>query len=279
VLLFAEKPSGLLGGKAAVRVFHYRGTHMSTDPNTNLAKQPITIDGPLIQLIRDASQTVARELGRSVQHGPLGFEIVQKYPVRVINEAITNAVIHRDYRLPSDVIIRIFSDRVEVESPGLLVGPVTINNIFRIGTHARNPLIVQNLREFPSPPNLDAGEGVPMMFGTMWEAGLYPPLYRSRPNINREAVLVVLLNRNRPTAWEQVSAYLDEHGSIANAEVRMLMETDDTLAASKQLRAWVDQGLLVVANPKAGKNVRRYSKPDADLNLDFFSDGPGKEGN
>lgn len=161
VLLFAEQPSGLLGAKTTVRVFHYRGASMSTDPNTNLAKPPTTIGGPLIQLIRDASETIIRELGQSVQHGPLGFEIVQRYPVRVIKEAITNAVIHRDYRLPSDVIARIFSDRVEIDSPGLLVGPVTTVNIQLAGTHARNPLIVQNLREFPTPPNLDGGKEYP----------------------------------------------------------------------------------------------------------------------
>lgn len=39
-----------------------------------------------------------------------------------------------------------------------------------------------------------------MMFGTMWEAGLYPPLYRSRPRLDREAVRVILRNHNRPTA-------------------------------------------------------------------------------
>ncbi len=48
VLLFAEEPSGLLASKAAVRVFHYRGPRMSSDPNTNLVRQPITVSGPLI---------------------------------------------------------------------------------------------------------------------------------------------------------------------------------------------------------------------------------------
>ena len=64
-----------------------------------------------------------------MQFGPLGFENVQGCPVRIIAEAITNAVIHRDYRLNTDIIVRIFSDRIEIESPGLLVGPVTIANI------------------------------------------------------------------------------------------------------------------------------------------------------
>lgn len=277
VLLFAEDPSGLLAGKAAVRLFHYSGPHMSTDPNTNLVRPPKTIGGPLIRQIVDARLAVVNELAGGVQFGPFGFEIAQKYPVRVIAEAITNAIVHRDYRLPSDVMVRIFSDRIEVESPGLMAGSVRPSNISRIGSCARNPLIVQNLREFPDPPNLDAGEGVRMMFGTMHHAGLYPPLYMTRPQTEREVVRVYLLNQNRPSIWEQVSDYIDKHDTIGNAEVRHLLGTTDTLGVSKQLKQWVDQGLLIVANPEAGRNVRRYTKPDADPESDFFSNLLGKE--
>lgn len=262
VLLFAEEPSGLLSGKAAVRIFHYRGNRIQTDPHTNLLKPPRTISGPLIRQIQDATDYVVSELASGVQMGPLGFDIVQSYPVRVIKEAITNALIHRDYRLTSDVHIRIFSDRIEVESPGLLVGPVTAANIGTIGTHARNPVLVNHLREFPTPPNLDAGEGVRMMFGTMQAIGLYPPLYLTRPHIQREAVVVFLLNEHRPTAWEQVSRHIDQHGSIGNTEVRKAMETDNVLAASKQIKKWLAQGLLIIVNPEAGTRARRYSKPN-----------------
>lgn len=276
VLLFAEEPSGVLVAKTAVRIFHYRGPRVSTDPNTNLAKPPLTINGPLIRQIRDARQAVIRELGERIQHTDLGFEIVQKYPLRVVTEAITNAVVHRDYRIPNDIQIRIFSDRIEVESPGLLIGPVTTANIERVGTYPRNKLIVQHLREFPEPPNLDAGEGVRMMFGAMKQVGLYPPQYSTRPRLERDAVVTTLLNQNRPSIWEQVVDYVLKHGDIGNAEVRQLLGTDDTLTASKQLKAWVEQGLLVVANPWAGRNVRRYWLPDTEL-PGFFSTLEGKE--
>lgn len=276
VLLFAEDPSGLLGSKASIRLFHYRGNETSTDPNTNLVRPPSTIGGPIIRQIADARDTVVRELTGGVQYGPLGFEIIQRYPVRVIAEAITNAVIHRDYRLPSDIIVRIFADRIEIESPGVFIGPISPSNINRVGSHARNCILVQHLREFPSPPNLDAGEGVPMMFGTMKDAGLYPPLYLTRPRLPRDAVRVYLRNENRPSIWEQVSDFLDKHTEIGNAEVRCLMQSDDTLKASKMLKSWVDQGLLEVSNPDAGRNVRKYRRPTVDIE-DFFSNLLGKE--
>jgi ATP-dependent DNA helicase RecG len=268
VLLFAEDPSGVMAAKTAIRIFHYRGTEAGTDPNTNLVRKPVTVGGPLIRQITDAKQAVINELAEKVQYGPFGFEIVQRYPVRVIAEAITNAVIHRDYRLIADVMIRVFSDRIEVESPGLLPGTVTVANIQTV-RHNRNPLIVQHLREFPDPPNLDAHEGVKMMFGTMHEAGLYPPQFLTRPRIEREAVVVHLRNQNQPTVWRQVSHYLDENGSISNAEVREIRGTDDRIRASRQLKEWVDLGLLIVANPGSAKKIRRYKKPDVDLDKLF----------
>lgn len=276
VLLFAEHPSGLVGGKASIRIFHYKGREISADPNTNLVRPPQTVGGPLIEQIRGAARVVEAALGERVIHSTLGFEIAQRYPVRVLNEAITNAVIHRDYRLPTDIHIRIFSDRVEVESPGRLPGRITTANIRTAGSLSRNPLLVSHLREFPFPPNLDAGEGVPMMFRTMHQAGLYPPQIRSRALLEREAVLVTLLNESRPTVWEQVVTFLEQNGSIGNAELRKLMETEDTLRASKQLTGWVEQGFLVVANPDAGRNVRRYVLPQ-DAAPTFFSNPDGKE--
>ncbi len=261
VLLFAEEPTGVLAAKTAIRIFHYKGAEISTDPNTNLLRPPTNVTGPLVRQISDTRQSVIAELAGKVQFGPLGFEIVQRYPVRVIAEAITNAVIHRDYRLNADIIIRVFSDRIEVESPGHFCGPVTVSNIGRIGTFSRNPLIVQHLRNFPNPPNLDAGEGVRMMIGTMQQSGLYPPVYLARPHIQREAVVTILLNQNRPTVWAQVVDYLAKYGNIGNAQLRHLLQTNDTLGASKQLKAWVEQGLLIIVNPEAGRNVRRYSLP------------------
>jgi len=208
--------------------------------------------------------------------GPFGFEIVHRYPVRVLREAITKAVIHRDYHIPSDIQVRIFSDRVEVESPGLLPGPVTPANIWKVSPYNRNPLIVNHLRDFPDPPNLDAGEGVRMMFDTMWQSGLYFPLYLTQPRIEKDAVLVVVLNENRPTAWDQVSDFIEKNGSISNREVRTIIGSG-VLEASKQLREWVQKGLLVVTNPEAAKQQRRYSKSGTPPEAPLFSRLLGKQ--
>jgi len=263
VLLFAEHPAGQLDSKCSIRLFQYKGDQIEHGPSTNLARPPITVDGPLILQIQRATASLVSALATGVRVGPLGFEIAQAYPVRVLTEAITNAVLHRDYRAPGDIHIRVFDNRVEVESPGVFPGPVTAGNIATGGSHPRNRGLIDHLREFPSPPNLDAGEGVRMMVQTMARADLYPPVYLSQPDLQREAVVVTMWNLARPTVWDQVAAHLKRHRTIGNAEVRVLLRTEDALRASKQIKAWVDAGLLVVDNPHAGKRSRRYRGPSS----------------
>lgn len=213
-----------------------------------------------IEQIADAVKAVLRELEEGLTLASSGFKTRHVYPERVVKEAIVNAVIHRDYRLNRDIFIRIFDDRIEVESPGTFPGNITAGNIMRAGSKARNPLIVQNLREFPSAPNIDAGEGVRMMFAEMAAAKLYPPRYTQNKEAAVESVTLTLLNLARPSRWDEVSDWIDRHGPIANNQLRDIAHLD-TLAASKQLRNWVMQGVLV-ALPSASRQQARYTKPE-----------------
>lgn len=189
-----------------------------------------------------------------------GFRTRYRFPERVIKEAITNAVVHRDYRLNRDIHVRIFDDRVEVESPGRLPGNLTPATIEKTGSVPRNSLLARHLREFPNPPNVDAGEGVPMMFAQMAHANLYEPLYREQLDGAVPTLLVTLLNEERPPLWVQVSDWIDREGPLTNSKLRAISGLD-TLAASRQLRQWVAQGVLV-ALPAASRQQASYTKPE-----------------
>lgn len=277
VLLFAEQPGGLLRSKCAVRVFHYRGDRVVHTAAPNLVRPPQTVSGALSEQIRLAIELIKSELSTGVQVGPLGFEIVQSYPLRVLREAITNAVIHRDYGISADIQVRIFDTRIEIENPGSLPGRVTIGNIDTVGSQPRNVSLVDHLREFPEPPNLDAGEGVRMMFSVMAQAGLFQPAFTTDATLAREAVQVVLRNQARPSIWDQVVDYLKQHPTIGNQEIRQILRTDDPTKASKQLMAWVEDGILVVANPEVGKRSRRYRLAGALPEPELFAFDDGRQ--
>lgn len=262
VLLFAEEPGGLLAAhdaRAEVRLAIYQGKAVEAEAKPNMRKPPRTMRGPLIRLIDATVRTVLDELSQSVEFAGSGFKAHHLYPERVVKEAIVNAVIHRDYRLNREIIIRIFDDRLEVDSPGVFPGAITPANIASCGSKARNPLLVKTLRDFPIPPNFDLNEGVPMMFAEMAHARLYPPQYRQAIEANKESVTVTLLNMERPTVWDEVSHWIDKHGEIANKDLCKIAHVD-TLKASRMLTAWVAQALLEPL-PNRGKRNTAYAKP------------------
>jgi ATP-dependent DNA helicase RecG len=272
VLLFADEPGSLLamhGSRADVRVLVYDGKQAVPGATPNLRKPAKTVRGPLIGQIDAAIKLVLDELTHGLTLSGSGFKGRHVYPERVVKEAIVNAVIHRDYRLNRDIFVRIFDDRIEVESPGAFPGNITPASISRTGSFPRNALVAQNLREFPVAPNIDAGEGVPMMFAEMKQANLYPPQYRQSAGAAVETVTVTLLNLSRPSAWDEVSDWVDRHGSVANADVVRIAGVD-TLKASKMLKAWCEDGLLSPLPGRAKRNMA-YAKPTQESPDPLFS--------
>ncbi|WP_074775038.1 RNA-binding domain-containing protein [Nitrosospira multiformis] len=273
VLLFGDEPGGLLAAhstRAEVRLVVYQGKAVEAGAKPNMRKPPRTLRGPLSRLIDDTVRSVLDELSRGVELASSGFKARHLYPERVVKEAIVNAIIHRDYRLNREIIVRIFDDRMEVDSPGVFPGAITSANILSAGSRARNPLIVKTLRDFPVPQNFDLNEGVPMMFAEMAHARLYPPQYRQVADANKESVTVTLLNMERPTVWDEVSDWIDRNGPVSNSDICQIAGVD-TLKASKMLKAWEDQGVLARLPDRAKRNMAYVKPAQADEQADLLS--------
>lgn len=91
---------------------------------------------------------------------------IQIAPPKVLREAIVNAVMHRDYSISHrKTQVYVYSDRVEITSPGGLPNTLTLAKI-RYGNSApRNVFLVKfldNLRYFDG-----LGRGIPMMLEAM----------------------------------------------------------------------------------------------------------------
>ena len=72
------------------------------------------------------------------------------YPLEAVREALVNAVAHRDYTITvTDIELSIYTDRIEIISPGRLPNTVTVDKM-RAGYRAsRNELIKEVLRRLP----------------------------------------------------------------------------------------------------------------------------------
>ena len=120
------------------------------------------------KFLRANLQSVVRMIG--LQHqGAL------EYPFEAVRELVVNAIAHRDYNIQGDGIhLNLFSDRLEVTSPGGLPGPVTIDNIME-ARFSRNPVIVQVLADLGYVERL--GYGLDRVVSLMRENSLSPPKF------------------------------------------------------------------------------------------------------
>lgn len=257
VLLFSKFPTNLMETKCAIRVFKYRGTLEKFEETPNLIGKPKTIDGPIFKLIQDAHEYILGILEFGIEiHS--GFVTKYKIPERAVKEAITNAVIHRDYHMKRDIEVKIFEDRVEVVSPGLFPYNITKRNIGYVRADGyRNDLLVKHLREFPDPPNLDRNEGVRAMRNEMNKQNLFPPIFFTYPDLE-DSIAVILINEDRPNEWEIVYEYLKKNKYINNAKARELTSIVQIDKMSKLFKKWVRQGLLEMVISKG--NAPKYTK-------------------
>ena len=124
--------------------------------------------GRLDEQVRRAVGWV-RGLGRFETYRGLVREDVPLIPEKALREAVVNAVAHRDYAITgSKVLLEVFSDRLDVTSPGLLPNHMTVDSV-RAGGQPRsrnelmaNYLLVTGLME-------QRGRGWPVMRRAMRE--------------------------------------------------------------------------------------------------------------
>ncbi len=215
VLLFSDEPQINLPKRSAVKVFRYK-TKDEQGERDALAFDPITIEGCAYNLISHAVARTKSLVEEIKTLGASGLESVT-YPDETLHEIITNAVLHRDYSIASDIQVRIYDNRIEVESPGRLPGHVTPANILKEQS-ARNAKIVRIINKFPNPPNKDVGEGLNTAFEAMKKLKLREPEILEREN----SVLVNIRHTPLASPHDAVMNYLQTHDEITNSIARDL---------------------------------------------------------
>ncbi|MBU1000294.1 putative DNA binding domain-containing protein [Patescibacteria group bacterium] len=271
VLLFDNNPSVTLKSKCGIKVSHYYGVKPTYSGEPNFVRRPFSIEGPLLHQIKQMLSYFREVVNNSSPKLSGGvFKPSLLIPEWAFQEAVTNAVIHRNYSVQNDIQIRFFDDRIEIESPGTYPGHITVGNI-RMERFSRNPIIQRTLNRFQSAPNLDIGEGVDRMFKVMKESNLYDPLYLPS-SIRPNSVFLILLNLQRVEYWDTVNKYLDENYRISNNEARRITGISDTLKMSRLLKSWVEKGLLEKVGGQA-KKTAYYIKPGQEVPSALFSGG------
>lgn len=212
-ILFAEEPQAVLPKRCGIKIYRYRTLE---DEGTREALDgiPTTIEGSAYKQIYSAVATTKRVIEGIRKMTPRGLEAIE-YPEETLHEIITNAVLHRDYSIPDDIHIRIYDNRIEVDSPGTLPGHITPQNILD-ERFARNGNIVRVINKFPNPPNRDVGEGLNTAFRAMKRLQLKEPEIIQK----NSSVLVVIKHEQLASPEERIMQFLEVHKSINNGEAR-----------------------------------------------------------
>lgn len=213
VLLFDDLPQSALPKRSSVKIYRYK-TSDAQGSRENLDGQPITVEGSLYNQIRDVVSITTTHVESFKKLDAAGLMSVS-YPPETLHEIITNALIHRDYGVADDVHIRIFDNRIEVESPGRLAGHVSPNNILD-ERFARNGNIVRLINKFPDAPNKDVGEGLNTAFAAMKRLQLKDPVIQELEH----SVLVNIRHERLASPEQMVMDYLESNEQVTNKIVR-----------------------------------------------------------
>lgn len=251
-LLFSDLPQAHLP-TSAVKVYRYKTS--GTESRDQLAGVPETIEGPLTQLIADTKERVAQVVAQIPRLQGDGFEVMN-YPTTTLHEILTNAMLHRDYGISDYVHVRIFDNRIEVDSPGRLHGHVTVSNILNERS-ARNPQIQRIINKFPDAPNQDIGEGLNSAFDAMENLRLRLPIIEELTDRVRVTI------SHEPLASPQ-KAIMDaaiKTGSINNSEAQGVTKIQQERTIRRHFEELVDSQQL--RREGIGRGTRHFPTEQA----------------
>jgi ATP-dependent DNA helicase RecG len=263
-LLFAKDPLLVIHG-CAIRFQRYEGTERLTGAKRNVVRDE-TFEGRIPDIIKMADAAIQTQIRTFSRLGDDGkFSTAPEYPRAAWYEAVVNACVHRSYNLKNmNVFVRMFDDRLVIESPGSFPPMVTPDTIYDIH-HRRNYFLMDSMIYL----GLVKGEneGTRRMRDEMLSLKLPPPEFRQeREQVGHALVRVTLRNNaNQRRAWMDKDAaqligealfsqlneeekrcvnYTAEFERIKAADAQRITNVKTWQTAKKLLDGLVDKGIL-----------------------------------
>ena len=209
----------------------------------------------VMQLFQQYLQ-VRYEIPGEMDQAPGPLEALQRreiwdYPLEALREATINALIHRDYFDPHrEITIRVYDDRVYVQSPGELPPGITVEDLKKIphDSSLRNPLLAQ---VFYFAGWIERwGSGTTRILELCRQQGLPEPEFRSEKGRFELVFYQTPYTEDRLHEMglneRQVRAvlYVRERGEIALSAFKSLAPDVSDKTLYRDLRDLVDKGIL-----------------------------------
>lgn len=213
----------------------YPGSTKAAAPSGQRHLDSGTLVGSIPALVADGVEVVAKNMriGGVVQ-GAFRRDLVD-YPLVAVREALTNALMHRDYSpvaRGTQVQLNLYADRLEVLNPGGLFGTVTLDSLGKPGlSSARNQFLSRLLEVTPYEDGgfvaENRGSGYQEILSQL-EQGMLPP---PRP-VDRLDSFSLTFERRQMTLAERGAAA----GTSSRGRILDYLRTHKT-ASSRELAA------------------------------------------
>ncbi|WP_422445518.1 RNA-binding domain-containing protein [Thermoanaerobacterium sp. DL9XJH110] len=183
LMLFGRRPA-LIRPQFIIKAVAFPGNDVSLTRYLDSEN----IEGILLKQYEDAMAFLKRNL-RKVQLGQnVNLPGILEIPEIALQEAVVNALVHRDYFIDSSIRIFVFEDRVEIISPGKLPNTATVDSIKQGIQIARNPILLSFIPKLKIPYR-GIGSGIRRMIAECKAAGLQEPELIEDVNLNQFRVV------------------------------------------------------------------------------------------
>jgi predicted HTH transcriptional regulator len=186
-----------------------------------------------------------------------------KYPVRALQEAVINAIVHRNYELPEPIRVTVFADRIEIMSPGELHWGVDRKKFLsgKASPKWRNQSFAYLFNKLQLAQS--EGQGIPTIFRTMKEEGCPDPTFE----IGTDSITCILAANPRHLLIRALQEVRDKMnvGKLeeAKAQVLHLLDADPYNARALEVYAGV------IGQLQSHEELYDYIKKK-ELNFDYL---------
>ena len=134
---------------AAMLLFgnHGYSIHIGRFKSEDTIIDDLLMKDPLLVVLDEAMIFIKKHISLSYQFdGSLKRKESWQYPLEAIRELLLNSVVHRDYKHTSDIVIKIFDERIIFTNPGKIYGNLTIEDLERDDyvSSIRNKLLAES---------------------------------------------------------------------------------------------------------------------------------------
>ena len=272
-LLFVGKDQAIhrMLPQAEVIYLHYSQSNLEEyDARLDMTVPIISVIDRLSEKIQDANRIV------NVQVGLFRLEIVD-FSERVFQEALLNALAHRDYQNQAAVYVKHYPDKIVIENPGGFPEGITEHNIITHPSVPRNKLIAETLQRLKYVQR--TGQGVDIIFRDMVSSGKPYPEYRAYNDAvslsiysaidDVEFVKFVareqnLRQRNFSLSELMILRYLTDNRRISLAIATDLIQGTRDMA-QKSLNSLIRDGLIEVSGKEYMLTAKMYEAVKSDI--------------